>query len=202
MLGIRYLTQYVPELPFTYHQIGLEVDPGMHLVDIWVEPGTILNYNYDPNTGNIDLLYLYNYNQLQQMALNDEEVCFYVLLCKNDKICKVKICISAKKLLENVPAPKSSPIVQNEPQEPAQPASIQNDITLYIVPNPAHTDFTVAGIAEKDIAELKLLDMSGKELKTEKNRANMHIGNISPAVYIVRVIDANSKVYYLKLVKQ
>jgi hypothetical protein len=199
--SIHYMDEFREELPFTYHKIYLWVEHGMQLVDIWVEPGEILNYYYDSGSGNIDLIYLYDYNQLLQMAENGEDVCFHILLCRDDKMCKVEICISAGKLLDNVPVPfRIAPMAQNSPQE--QRTDLQSDATLRIVPNPAQTDFTVIGIAEKNIAELKLLNMNGKEVKTETHRANMNIGDIAPAVYIVRVIDTGGKVYYLKLIKQ
>jgi hypothetical protein len=197
----KYLDEFERELPFTYHRIILATEPGMQIAAIRSEQGEILDYSYNSYNGIIDLLYLYDYNHLLQMANNKEEICFYVLLCKSESMCEVKICIPAKYLLENIPyRPKSA--LMEQPVQEELPSDSQSALTLHIVPNPAETEFFVTGINPKNISELKLLSLTGSEIKTVKGSAGMNISDIAPAIYIVRVMDVSGKAYYLKLVKQ
>jgi hypothetical protein len=197
----KYLYEFERELPFTYHRIILVTEPDMQIAAIRSEQGEILDYHYDSYSSIVDLLYLYDYNHLLQMANHKEEVCFYVRLCRDDKMCEVKICIPAKYLLEGIPyKPKSA--LMEQPAQEELPSDLQSALTLHIVPNPAETEFSVTGINPKNISELKLLSLTGSEIKTIKGSAGMNISDITPAIYIVRVIDTSGKVYYLKLVKQ
>lgn len=73
--------------------------------------------------------------------------------------------------------------------------------TLYLVPNPASTFVKVEGIEQKDISEILLIDIQGKNIQKVQNTNTMNIQNILKGTYIIRVICNDSEVYYLKMIK-
>lgn len=73
--------------------------------------------------------------------------------------------------------------------------------TLYLVPNPASSFVKVEGIEQKDISEILLIDIQGKNIQKVQNTNTMNIQNILKGTYIIRVICNDSEVYYLKMIK-
>ena len=73
--------------------------------------------------------------------------------------------------------------------------------TLYLVPNPASSFVKVEGIEQKDISEILLIDIQGKNIQKVQNANTMNIQNILKGTYIIRVICNDSEVYYLKMIK-
>ena len=71
----------------------------------------------------------------------------------------------------------------------------------YLVPNPASTYVRVEGIAQDNISELLLMDMTGKNLKKVQATNTLDIQDVLKGTYILRVINKENKVYYLKLIK-
>ena len=73
--------------------------------------------------------------------------------------------------------------------------------TLYLVPNPASTSVKVEGIEQDNVSELLLIDMTGKNLKKVQATNTLDIQDVLKGTYILRVINKENKVYYLKLIK-
>ena len=67
-------------------------------------------------------------------------------------------------------------------------------------PNPANSEVVVKGA--KEIREITILDMQGKELKSFYNTDEFNISFLKNGTYIVRIFDSENKVHYQKLVKQ
>lgn len=163
---------------------------------VWSEPSQIINFNFNPNNGSIDGLSMFDRNLLIQMAERDEKICFYVWMCYNDEIHQCHVCISARELLENSGGAKSKPITPTDNDNQTS----QSD-KLYLVPNPASTYVRVEGIEQDNISELLLIDMTGKNLKKVQSTNTLDIQDVLKGTYILRVINKENKVYYLKLIK-
>ncbi|MDD4685638.1 MAG: T9SS type A sorting domain-containing protein [Bacteroidales bacterium] len=104
--------------------------------------------------------------------------------------------MAARELLENSGGAKSKP---NQPTDNDDQTS-QSD-KLYLVPNPASTYVKVEGIEQDNISELLLMDMTGKNLKKVQSTNTFYIQDVLKGTYILRVINKENKVYYLKLIK-
>ena len=75
----------------------------------------------------------------------------------------------------------------------------QND-EYTLSPNPANSEVVVKGA--KEIREITILDLQGKELKSFYNTEKFNISFLKNGTYIVRIFDSGNKVHYQKLIKQ
>jgi hypothetical protein len=140
---------------------------------------------------------MFDYGVLTQMAENGEEVCFHVLMCQDNIIHECVICIDAKDLLEMI----SNKSISSKPKPTDNEKQTSQTDKLYLVPNPADTYVKVEGIEQDNISELLLIDMTGKNLKKVQATNTLDIQDVLKGTYILRVINKENKVYYLKLIK-
>lgn len=186
-----------------YFKFGIHLPSNPQAVfRVWSEPSQVLNYHFDQGGARIDGLAMFDRNLLEQMAQREEEICFHVLICKDDVIRECIVCISAKKLLDKMKDHgfKFLPINNEEDKENDNLNTTQT-ISPYLVPNPASTEVNIKGIEKDNIAEILLLDINGKNIKKANATNTLDIKNISKGNYIIRVISIENKVYYLKLIK-
>ncbi len=160
---------------------------------VWTEPYQVIDHIYNYSSSIIDGLVMFDYGVLSQMAENGEKVCFHVIMCKGDIFCESEICIGAQELLDMIGGGKSTPSKENTKED--------QEGTLYLVPNPASTYVKVEGIEQANISELLLIDMTGKNLKKVQSTNTFYIQDVLKGTYILRVINKENKVYYLKLIK-
>jgi len=162
---------------------------------VWTEPSQVIDYVYNSSLSTINGLAMFDYGVLSQMAANGEKVCFHVIMCKGDIFCESEVCIGAQELLDIIKAGggKSTPSKENTKEDQEE--------TLYLVPNPADTYVKVEGIEQDNISELLLIDMTGKNLKKVQATNTLDIQDVLKGTYILRVINKENKVYYLKLIK-
>jgi len=162
---------------------------------VWVEPSQVIDHIYDPSSSTINGLAMFDYGVLTKMAANGEKVCFHVIMCKGNIFCESEICIGAKELLDIIKAGGGKSTSSKENTKDDQEG------TLYLVPNPADTYVKVEGIEQDNISELLLIDMTGKNLKKVQGTNTLDIQDVLKGTYILRVINKENKVYYLKLIK-
>jgi plastocyanin len=170
------------------------VNPTTRVLSFWSEPPQVVNYYYDNGANTITDLNMFDIAKLTQMAANGEEVCFYAIVCENDKLCKREYCMPAKDLLNiiNEYIEIKSQGKSNNNKEKGSP---------YLVPNPAKTSVKVEGMQNDEIIELLLMDISGKEMKSVQETDILNIKDVEKGTYIVRVRSKANKIYYLKLIK-
>jgi hypothetical protein len=123
------------------------ISPTSTVFSFWSEPSQVVNYSYD-NVSTITELNMFDIATLTQMAVREEKVCFYAIVCEEgDVICKKTFCIPAEELLakinETININKHNNEINNSSNRP------------YLVPNPATTEVRVEGLNE-DINELLL----------------------------------------------
>ncbi|MEE3412950.1 MAG: S8 family serine peptidase [Bacteroidales bacterium] len=75
----------------------------------------------------------------------------------------------------------------------------QND-EYTLSPNPANSEVVVKGT--KEIREITILNLQGKELKSFYNTEKFNISFLKNGTYIVRIFDSENNVHYQKLIKQ
>ena len=175
--------------------LGLPNNPNV-VYSVWTEPDRIHFYNL--NLPYIDGIAMFDYGELTQLVANGEEVCFYVLMCIDDQICKAKVCIKAAELLSMSGSKSKSKT--NTTQTNTQ-TKIDKD-SPYLIPNPAETYVTIEGIEPTNITEVFLIDITGKKLKVISNNNTLDINDIPSGTYFVRVMNKSQKAYYLKLIKK
>ena len=79
-------------------------------------------------------------------------------------------------------------------------SNLTTDDEYTLSPNPANSEVVVNGA--KEIREITILDLQGKELKTFYNTEKFNISFLKNGTYIVRIFDSGNKVHYQKLIKQ
>jgi hypothetical protein len=195
-MDIRWL-ECVPPLTSSnqlYYRFGLQLpDIAQRVLAVWSEPAQIINFYYNPNYGLIDGLSMFDWGDLSQLG-EEGEVCFHVIACKNDHLCKYVVCVPVRTLIR-ICAPFRHLLQEQEEEEET------NSSPVYLIPNPAVATVEIKGLPPAQIADLQLLDITGRLVKTVKETAILSVAEVAKGTYIVRVRDTNNQLYYLKLIK-
>lgn len=164
---------------------------------VYSEPPMITKYTYDGATGIMTGMGMLDMALLTQLAADGEKVCFHVIMCCNDKLCKYTYCIAADELIEMIGTKsggdKGNPKLKGDMG--ALPA---------LQPNPTTGEVRVTG-TKGEVAETAVLDMHGRQMALHRDTARFNVASLTSGTYIVRlkVRDGNSlQTYYLKLVKK
>jgi hypothetical protein len=62
------------------------------------------------------------------------------------------------------------------------------DVKVSIYPNPAQTSFEINGLLARDIMEIGVYDLQGKQQLSSTNSLEVDIYNLTPAFYFVKII--------------
>ena len=180
----------------SYFDYYFSTSTGMSNVQLYSDDVTIVDFNYNPSTGNISGLFFITRVQLIQLLNSNGHVCFRLYGCYSNKICSVEICVPANAL-----ALKGKLIVIDENSTetesiPDTGESISEDFCLY--PNPATSSVSISG---DNFSKATIIDTSGR-IVMEVYDATFDIGTLSNGEYIVKIISLDGNIQYLKLVKQ
>jgi hypothetical protein len=175
----------------------LGIDPYQHNVQVYSDDCQIINYSYDYNSGYISGLFAITPLNLQNMVNNDEEICFTVYFCKHEVICKAITCFPAQFL--DVPNAKNSSLAK-EIEQDNQKANPYFTDKYEISPNPAKNTILITG-ADEDLISVTIMDLMGKIIITT-DKKEINIDKLIYGQYIVKIINSQNKVQYLKLIKQ
>lgn len=212
-LFASYSAEFLPSLSSphqgSYFQVRLGLPAGTtQLLDFWSDPPQILNYSYNLS-GFIDALQLLNYGKLTQLVNSNEDICFHAIACiGNQSLCHVTYCLPAEDihdLVSDAFRQMADSTEIDSTAETARSLQIKTDMPAgkpYLAPNPARNEVTVVGIAPEEVAEVTVLTMQGSQVANFRNVYRFNISGLATASYIVRVVTAEGKVHYLKLVKQ
>ena len=77
---------------------------------------------------------------------------------------------------------------------------LETDNEYTLSPNPANSEVVVKG--DKEIREITIMDLQGKELKSSYNTDKFNISFLQNGTYIIRIKDDENNVHYQKLIKQ
>lgn len=191
----------------SYFNFFFNVPGAVQLVSIWSVPPQIVNYTSSSSL-DINGLMMFDYARLSQMAVNDEYVCFHVVVCfEENRLCHAKLCIHAKMLRDMIPDDyrqfSDSSMADNDSTRSLRfNMDVQQEYKPYLAPNPAHNEVMVMGIAPGEVAEITILTLQGGQVAVFRNDYRFNVSRLAKATYIVRVITTDGKVHYLKLVKQ
>ena len=114
-------------------------------------------------------------------------------------LCLQKFCIPAQYFLNQIinDPPHNRRISYNGEDEDEPPCIA--DLNLYLVPNPTHDNVAVMGIEPAEIKEIVVVSLEAKQVATFQNTHQFSVGNLSPGIYIVRVVTKDNQTNYLKL---
>ena len=164
---------------------------------VYSEPPMITKYTYDGATGIMTGMGMLDMALLTQLAADGEEVCFHVIMCCDNKLCKYTYCIAADELRETTGA---------KSQGEKEGTRLKGDLGTLpaLQPNPTTGEVRVTG-TKGEVAEAAVLDMHGRQVALYKGTDRFSVASLASGTYIVRlkVRDGNSlQTYYLKLVKK
>lgn len=193
----------------SYFYFGFNVLNAVDVFSVWSKPSQVINHTPNGNYPvNVSGLLMLDYGLLSQMAMNGQEICFYVIACiDGESLCYDSICVKASDLLEKIPEDMrqflGSLTADNDTTRSFQSSSfVPQADKPYLAPNPARDEVTVMGIAPEEVAEITVLTMQGGQVADYRNDYRFNVSRLAKASYIVRVVTTDKQVYYLKLVKQ
>ena len=193
----------------SYFYFGFNVLNAVDVFSVWSKPSQVINHTPNGNYPvNVSGLLMLDYGLLSQMAMNGQEICFYVIACiDGESLCYDSICVKASDLLEKIPEDMrqflGSLTADNDTTRSFQSSSfVPQADKPYLAPNPARDEVTVMGIAPEEVAEITVLTMQGGQVADYRNDYRFNVSRLAKASYIVRVITTDRQVHYLKLVKQ
>lgn len=178
--------------------------PGQTLLAFWSEPSMIVDYNYDGTM--VIGLGMIEASTLSQMIDEEKEICFYAIVCDNDKICKFKLCVPAKMVLSGG-YQNMAPAREWDENPRTDFVSVKPVISNpQLSPNPTTGEVNVIGTTD-EVVEVVVMDMNGRKMATFESSPNFDISNLASGIYIVRVKtkvddDTPEEITYLKLVKK
>lgn len=176
------------------------------VVYLWSTPPQVINYSFMNPPADVDGILMLNYGQLTQLAAAGQTICIDVIICQNTgDLCHVQVCFKASYVLSLIPSTYrqlgDSPGDESTKGLQSASSEVPTD-GPYLVPNPARDEVTVMGLAPESVAEITVLTMDGRQTAVFRNDCRFDVSHITKAIYIVRVVTTDRKVYYLKLVKQ
>lgn len=183
-----------PGMPYYGYYFSSSI--GMSNVQLYSDDVTIIDFNYDPVTGNISGILFIPWLQVQQLIANGSDICFRLYACDGNKICMTEFCVPARVL-----AIKSKSIITEiNSSETGYSPNLEEIHTagFCLFPNPATSSVSISG---DNFSKATIIDTSGRII-IEVYDTTFSIGNLSNGEYIVKVISLDGNIQYLKLVKQ
>ncbi|MBR3946279.1 MAG: T9SS type A sorting domain-containing protein, partial [Bacteroidales bacterium] len=182
-----------PGMPYYGYYFSSSI--GMSNVQLYSDDVTIIDFNYDPVTGNISGILFIPWLQVQQLIANGSDICFRLYACDGNKICSGELCVSAMAL-----AIKGKSISTDNSQETEDNADIGNSLTtdFCLYPNPATSIVSISG---DNFSRATVIDTGGRVMM-EVYDTTFDIGTLRNGEYIVKVISLDGDIQYLKLVKR
>lgn len=182
-----------------YFDFNARFISGQNLLAFWSEPPMVVNYNYDIITGLLQGLGMIDMATLSRLLAENTTICFYAIVCKNNKLCKQEYCFKASELYDMV-------IDADILSEKSKSTNSPDADGPQLKPNPTTGDVKVVGTTD-EVREVLVMDMHGRKIATFNRTTTFSVENLSSGMYIVRVKtkhdkDSAEKVTYLKLVKK
>ena len=199
-----------PDLSLTneaavYCEFGASLPTGCTLLAVWSEPEMVVDYTYDPVTGDLDGLSMYNRAELTRIAADKGSICIRALLCCNDDLCIYNYCVKADGIFEFLERSAADSTADNDKQYAARPKGLSRD-KLALAGNPTTGEVGVVGTLD-DILEVLVMDMHGRHMARHEGVATFSVATLPAGTYIVRVTTqaadgSPARHHYLKLVKK
>lgn len=187
-----------------YYHYNFLLPRGCTLLAFWTEPAMVLDQYYDPVTGKLEGLCMFDQSVLQQLADADDEICFRILLCCDDKLCYYTCCVQAKNIVEPI---KRSDANSDDDADlySSRPGNLRPDDQVALAGNPTGGEVTVVGTRD-EVVEVLVMDMHGRRVMRHEGGPVFNVSSLAAGTYIVRVAtrtgDSADRHHYLKLVKK
>lgn len=186
-----------------YYYYAITLPDECTLLAFWTEPTMVLDQNYNPTTGFLNGLCMFDRATITRMADAGGMLCFRILLCCDDELCLYTYCVKANELVGETGRASSDSSAGGELYAPHPVGDPRDAVAL--AGNPTTGDVAVVGTAD-DIVEVLVLDMHGRHVARHEGVTLFNVATLPAGTYIVRVItqapDATRELHYLKLVKK
>ena len=181
-----------------YFTFKCDVGSVDNVLAFWTEPPMVMDWLYN-GIGMVGGLGMVDMALLSQLVYENSEVCFHAIVCDDDQLCLLTVCIGAKALLGLIEDAGVTPRSKGDRKEPEKAMNDKPSPTLK--PNPTTGKVTVTGTTS-DVVEVVVMDMNGRRLALFKDTATFSVQSNPSGSYIVRVKTRAGEVTYHKLIKQ
>ena len=174
-------------------------ETNMENVTIAAQNGSIINFNYNQQTGIVNGLINLSENWVNNFCADtiSPVLCFDITGCISDMFCTATVCVDQSYICDH----QKILIFEN-------PALVDDNLPenfvnkIYLTPNPASNIIYLTGTDIRNIKQITCIDLNGKILKQLSNNNELNVSNLTPGIYIIRVDTADGNVDYLRFVKQ
>lgn len=185
-----------------YYYYAITLPDECTLLAFWTEPAMVLDQNYDPTTGILEGLCMFDRAAISRMADTGGILCFRILLCCDDTLCFYTYCVKAEQLMDAVERGDGGDESEMYSTRPDNP---QTDGKVSLAGNPASGEVTVVGTHD-EVTEVLVMDMHGRRVMRHAGGPVFNVSSLAAGTYIVRVatrtVDSADRHHYLKLVKK
>lgn len=174
-----------------YYNFSIDVTGAQGVLAVWSDPQRVVNYYYDGVS---------TINGLCAIDESYQEVCFFILVCKNGDLCVWKICLPVPTRELEPERAKSAGGNSDGSETPAVAPDPRLD------PNPTTGEVRVVGTTD-EVTGVLVMDMNGRRMVSFENTAKFSVADLAAGIYIVRIntrhdADSPEHVTYLKLIKR
>lgn len=174
-----------------YYDFYVDVTGAQAVLAVWSDPQRVVNYYYDGVS---------TINGLCAIDESYQEVCFFILVCKNGDLCVWKICLPVPTRELEPERAKSAGGNSDGSETPAVAPDPRLD------PNPTTGEVRVVGTTD-EVTGVLVMDMNGRRMVSFENTAKFSVADLAAGIYIVRIntrhdADSPEHVTYLKLIKR
>lgn len=190
------------DLAAVYLDFHAFISPANSLLSFWSEPPMILNYNFNGYDG-VDGMGMFDMATLSQMALDNEDICFYAVTCINNQLVTQCYCIPARLFYDQFANAKSD-LSKDITTDDTKITAYSSDIRL--TPNPTTGKIRVIGESIM-VSEIQVLDLHGRLMAVFEKTDKFDLSAIPAGVYFVRIkskLDGSTleRVTFHKLIKK
>ncbi len=185
-----------------YFDFDLTIPQSFMVISVQSIPSMVMNWSFD-GIDFIQGLGMFDAALLSQLAAQEDNLCFEVIACQNDELCRYIFCVDATELYTLLNPP--SLVNGGNTDKAGAPGRSPHD-GIRLLPNPTTGEVAVVG-SRHAVSEVLVLDMHGKPLASfyDSDRFNVH--DLDTGMYIVRVKtksggNAPARISYHKLVKK
>ena len=170
---------------------------------LWSDEGEVLNYHYDALSNEVGCLLYFDYGKFSQLLYADSCIHLHLLVCDKDGLCIADTCIGVGRLADYILPPEYQPksCSYGDISSEALPESRYS-----VYPNPTSGEVIVLNkeswTEAADIAGITVYSIDGREVLNVSGVSRLNVVMFAQAAYIIKIVSADGKTEFVKLIKK